>query len=368
MKRGTYIKFRQLGIIIFCWAIFGFIITVYDHLLLHTHNSLGPSEVYSFWMSCIRNVGAGIIGGVLGGSALVFYVNVKYSDKPYGYTIAAVVLFLIFVVMVITIVMAMILVPMRTGKPLSDPLTQAMLKNFLKDVYPLKSALIWLMVVSFTQLLLQVNSKFGYGAFWNIIRGKYQTPQAEKRIFMFLDLNDSTGIAERLGDVTYHALLKEFFSDITNAILDSKGNIYQYVGDEVVISWEYDEGKEGGNCINCFFAIKSFIHERREKYMERYGLVPSFKAGLHSGDVVAGEVGVVKRDITYSGDVLNTTSRIQNMCKEFRVELIASSQLIDDVKAVNHYLLQSLGSIKLRGKENELPLTSISALGDVTTA
>jgi adenylate cyclase len=305
-------------------------------------------------------MGAGLIGGLLGGSVLIFYVNVKYQDKPYAYTILSVVLFLIFVVAIVTAVMGLILVPLRTGRPLSDPFTQRALKNFLTDVYPLKSALIWLIIVAFTQLLFQVNSKFGYGAFWNIMRGKYQTPKAEKRIFMFLDLNNSTSMAERLGDVTYHALLKEFYADITNAILDSKGSIYQYVGDEVVISWKYEEGKESANCINCFFAIKSFIHERKQKYMERYGILPTFKAGLHCGNVVAGEVGIVKRDITYSGDVLNTTARIQNMCREFQVELIASNQLIEEVKMIDEFLLQSLGSIRLRGKENELLLTSIS--------
>ena len=176
---------------------------------------------------------------------------------------------------------------------------------------------------------------------------------------MFLDLNNSTGLAERLGDATYHALLKDFFSDITNAILDSQGSIYQYVGDEVIISWEYDEGKDSANCINCFFAIKSIIRERSERYLQRYGVVPSFKAGLHCGEVVAGEVGVVKRDITYSGDVLNTTSRIQSMCKEFHVELIASNYLLDQLNTAGPYLMQSLGSIRLRGKETELSLTSI---------
>lgn len=340
--------------------VFGFIISVYDYLLLHTHYSLGPSPEFSFTTACIRNIGAGLIGGLLGGSTLVFYVNVRYRDKPYGYTILAVVSFLMFVVAVVTIVMGLILVPFRTGLPLSDPISQDALKNFLTDVYPLKSALIWLLIVAFTQLLLQVNSKFGYGAFWNIIRGKYQTPTTEKKIFMFLDLNDSTGLAERLGDSTYHALLKEFFADITNAILDSKGSIYQYVGDEVIISWKYEEGMEGANCINCFFAIKSIIQNRKKEYQEKYGVVPSFKAGLHCGEVVAGEVGVVKRDITYSGDVLNTTSRIQSMCKEFHVELIASNYLIEQLKSVGPYLLKSLGSIRLRGKEAELSLTSIT--------
>jgi adenylate cyclase len=104
----------------------------------------------------------------------------------------------------------------------------------------------WAVVVAFTQLMLQVNSKFGHGEFGNIIRGKYNTPKEEKKIFMLLDLNSSTTIAEQLGNETYHELLKDFFADITNPILDNRGEIRQYVGDDVVVVWSHAEGIETG--------------------------------------------------------------------------------------------------------------------------
>jgi adenylate cyclase len=349
----------QLMAIIIVWLIIGFFISVYDHLILHTSNSLGTSDEYSFLISVARNMGAGLIGALLGGSFLVFFVNVKYQDKPYGITILAVSLSFIFVVAFITVVMGVILVPVRTGKPLTDPVSIAAFKNFLTDTHPIKNGLAWAFVVAVTQLLLQVNSKFGQDAFWNIIRGKYNTPKEEKRIFMFLDINSSTAIAERLGDETYHALLKDFFADITEPILSNKGNIYQYVGDEVVVSWKYEDGIENLHCISCFFDMKFLIHKMEAKYLQRYGLVPSFKAGIHYGKVVAGEVGIIKRDITYSGDVLNTTSRIQNMCKEFKTEVIASNDLTEKLGLLKKYRLQPLGSIKLRGKEKELLLNAI---------
>ena len=97
----------------------------------------------------------------------------------------------------------------------------------------------------------------------------------------------------------------------------------------------------------------------REKYIKRYGLIPSFKAGIHCGKVVAGEVGIIKRDITYSGDVLNTTSRILTMCKEFNAEILSSAELISKLSLKN-YAAQPLGSIKLRGKEKEVLLSSLS--------
>jgi adenylate cyclase len=255
--------------------------------------------------------------------------------------------------------LGVISVPIRTGKPLSDPVSVEALRNFLTDTSRIKNVLSWSVIVALTQLLLQINSKFGHGALGNIIRGKYNTPKEEKRIFMFLDLNSSTSMAEQLGDETYHELLKDFFSDITNPILDNNGEIYQYVGDEVIVAWKYEDGIKDNQCVKCFFDIKVHINSMRAKYLKRYGLIPSFKAGIHCGKVVAGEVGIIKRDITYSGDVLNTTSRILTMCKEFNAEILSSAELISKLSLKN-YAAQPLGSIKLRGKEKEVWLSSLS--------
>jgi adenylate cyclase len=95
-------------------------------------------------------------------------------------------------------------------------------------------------------------------------------------------------------------------------------------------------------------------------------MVPTFKAGMHCGDVVAGEVGLVKRDITYSGDVLNTTSRIQGMCRQFQVELVMSHNVLQKVSLDDLIELRELGAIKLRGKENELLLFTVKRFRNVS--
>jgi adenylate cyclase len=176
---------------------------------------------------------------------------------------------------------------------------------------------------------------------------------------MFVDINGSTAIAEKLGDEKYHQLLKEYFADLTNPILDNKGEIYQYAGDEVIIAWKFEDGIQYNRCINCFFDMKNEIEKHREKYLAKYKLIPSFKAGIHCGKVIAGEVGIIKRDITYSGDVLNTTSRIQGKCREFNTSIIASDELINLLPLTGQYTIQFLGSIKLRGKEKDVELSTL---------
>lgn len=360
MKRSTHLKLKQLRVILVAWMIAGFFMSVYEWLTLDSDVSAGFSSNYSFAVAVIKNMSAGLIGGLIGGSFLVFYVNVRYQDKPYAYTIISVIVMFILVVALISFLMGLIIAPMRTGLPLSHPATVAAMKAFLQDSSHYKAALGWCFVVGTTQLLLQVASKFGPAVFWNIMRGKYNRPKEERRIFMFLDINSSTTIAEQLGNEKYHALLKDFFADITTPILENGGNIYQYVGDEVVIAWDYESGIKDQHCIRCFFDMKQFIQQQREKYQQRYGLVPSFKAGIHCGQVVAGEVGIIKRDITYSGDVLNTTSRILGKCGELREEVIASSELLAQFHSLAAFVSRPLGGILLRGKGKEVLLNALS--------
>lgn len=337
-----------------------FLLTVYDHFTLHTIDSAGPSESYSFRFAVLTNVCAALVAGLIGGSFLVFYVNVKYQDKPYAYTIGAVVVVFFFIIELISFLLGWWVVPHQTGRPMSDPISGEAFRHYFFDSAYVKSALSWSFIIAITQLLLQVVSKFGQANFWDIIHGKYNRPQAEKRIFMFLDINSSTTIAEHLGDEAYHALLKDFFADITVPILENHGNIYQYVGDEVVIAWNYQDGSKNLHCLNCFFDMKLEIQKRKQKYLDTYGIVPTFKAGIHCGRVIAGEVGIIKRDITYSGDVLNSTSRILGKCSELKEEFIASTELLKELNLSGDYISKPLGAMKLKGKEKEMTLNALA--------
>jgi adenylate cyclase len=205
-------------------------------------------------------------------------------------------------------------------------------------------------------------SSFGPGVLWKLVTGKYYHPRDEERVFMFLDLRSSTEIAERIGHKRFFELLRELFQDVTKPVLDSSGDIYQYVGDEVVITWPVPRGIQDGNCIECFFRIERALAAKREEYVARFGVVPDFKAGVHVGAATVGEIGVVKKDIVYSGDVLNTTSRIQEECNRYGVNLLASSELLRRLALEPGYQAVPLGEIHLRGKSEALGLSEVRAV------
>ncbi|NNK59642.1 MAG: adenylate/guanylate cyclase domain-containing protein, partial [Flavobacteriaceae bacterium] len=218
--------------------------------------------------------------------------------------------------------------------------------------------LAWLTLVIFTLIALLVNDKYGPGVFASFLLGRYFHPKREERIFMFLDLRGATTIAEKIGEGKYFNFLKDVIRDSTPAILKSKGEIYQYVGDEIVISWKKNAGTLNSNCLQCFFDIQQQLLDKASYYRENYdGIVPEFKAGLHSGFVMVGEIGVVKRDIAYSGDVLNTAARIQAKCNELGVNILISKNLLVGLGSLpNAFKPREIGEIDLRGKQHSLML------------
>ncbi|HMQ68591.1 MAG TPA: adenylate/guanylate cyclase domain-containing protein [Ignavibacteria bacterium] len=223
--------------------------------------------------------------------------------------------------------------------------------------------IIYLILLSFfINFILQINRLLGQNVLLNYLRGKYQFPLEEELIFMFLDLKSSTTIAEKLGLLKNHEFLNDFFHDMTEPILEYKGRIYQYVGDEIVLTWKPSDGLDYNNCINCFFAIQNKIILKKDYYIKEYGVYPEFKAGLHMGPVITGEMGEIKKDIVYHGDTINTAARIQSECNNFRKRVLISLDLKNELDLEGHFITESMGNIILRGKEKELELFSVDEI------
>ena len=217
------------------------------------------------------------------------------------------------------------------------------------------------------QFMTLISRLLGPNVLINYLLGRYHQPKEEERIFMFMDLRSSTTIAERLGHLQWHYFLNDFFYDIAKPVHNTHGEIYQYVGDEVVISWKIKSGIHRNNCIRCFFGIWNRMAKRRERYIKKYGYEPIFKAGYHVGKVIVGEIGDYKRDIVFHGDTVNTASRIQAECNHYNRRLLMSHTLLDRLDLKKEYTSESITKIKLRGKEEELTLHSLDPVDEIPT-
>jgi len=210
---------------------------------------------------------------------------------------------------------------------------------------------------------MQLDRLLGPGTLMRYIFGRYHRPRKESRIFMFLDLKDSTSIAEQMDVDSYYSLLNDFFHDIAEPVLATKATIYQYVGDEVVLTWSLANGLHDANCVRVFYEIDRTVQRNKPQYLARYGLVPEYKAGLHGGDVISAEIGDLKRDLIYNGDVLNTTARIQSECNRFNARLLVSSHLLEQLMLPHGVTAENVGDVILKGKRQPIGLVRLSHNG-----
>lgn len=222
------------------------------------------------------------------------------------------------------------------------------------DLYPsatISMLVYFTFVILLISFLQQINKKFGNGILLSMITGKYYHPRKERRIFMFLDMKDSTGIAERLGHVQYSRLIQRCIHELSDLITRYKAQVYQYVGDEVVLTWPTDVGLKDMNCINLYFAFRQVLEDRRQYYEKNYNTLPEFKAGIAEGIITVTEVGEIKRELAYHGDVLHTAARLEKMCNKLENNVLITEKMISLLDGKNGYDMKLLGEFRLRGKE-----------------
>ena len=218
---------------------------------------------------------------------------------------------------------------------------------------------VYAILVNFTLIVLrQVNLLLGPGNLMKFMRGEFYYPHEEAVIFMFLDLRSSTTIAERLGHVRYSQLIQDCFSDLA-VVTRFKANIYQYVGDEAVLTWKQAEGLEDHNCLRAFFKFEERLQQKATVYQEKYGTVPVFKAGMNLGKVTVAEVGVVKREIAFHGDTINTAARIQEKCNELDQRLLISEFLQEKLNGTSEFIRERIGTMRLRGRQKTIDLYAV---------
>lgn len=204
--------------------------------------------------------------------------------------------------------------------------------------------------------VFEINQMLGQRVLRNFVTGAYHRPREEERIFLFIDLVGSTGIAERVGALRFHGLLDMFFRGLGDSVVEHEGEIHKYVGDEVIISWPAGKIRKAGAPIACYFAIMDKVASKASTYQEAFGLAPTFRAALHAGSVVTGEMGGVKREIVFLGDTVNTTARIMQTCSDLNEDFLVSQAAMDLTGLPEGISSDVKGPVKLRGREQLVEL------------
>ncbi|MBC7830052.1 MAG: adenylate/guanylate cyclase domain-containing protein [Chitinophagaceae bacterium] len=215
----------------------------------------------------------------------------------------------------------------------------------------------WLLIFFMTQLIIEIIEKYSPGIFLDVFLGKYVHPRIEKRIIMFIDLKDSTPIAEKLGHKDYFRFIRDFIYFISIALIEYNGRIYQYVGDEIVVSWPFNAANTK-RCMDSLIEARKILQKNGESFRRKYDIIPEFRVGIHAGEVTIGEIGLIKKDLAMSGDTMNTTARIRGACSELKQKFIVSKDFIDAID-LKEWQSESLGLVDLKGKDKGIELFAL---------
>ncbi len=298
-----------------------------------------PKFEAPFSYMLLSSLPGGVATGVIFGLLEVFYKQRGHLKTSFGKVVGSRTLIYIAIFMVEGFFASWI------G---SDSLELAM--DYMTSTFTLMNFLLFSIAAFFFHFFKQMGKKFGPGIITSYLTGKYFQPQEEDRVFMFLDLKSSTTIAEKLSHVLYSKLIQDCFYELTGPILKNKGEIYQYVGDEAVITWKQEDGLEAANCLNFFFDFKDRLEKKKTHFLKEYQTFPEFKAGIGMGQVTVAEVGELKTEIAYHGDVLNATARIQGLCNQFEKAFLASASLVQALEGNKGFTFECVGEVELRGK------------------
>lgn len=318
-----------------------------------------PSTGNPYFYSPFSSALLSLLAGLAIGSFEVLFLNKRFRRNSFLYKITYKTVIYMLLIATVTLFISVLGHALELKRSPFDKTVWEYGVNFLFSFAFLTVEVYLALGVGFCLFYLEISDNIGQGVLINFFTGKYHRPIEEERIFMFLDMKDSTTIAEKLGHVRYFQMLSEYYTDLTEPIIDFSGEIYQYVGDEVVVTWKRKKGVSNNNCFHCFFAMKAALSNQADKYQSAYGLVPTFKAAIHLGRVTTGEIGVIKKDIIFSGDVLNTTARIQGLCNQHGVDLLVSEQLLKVLDTESEFNSRPLGEAELKGRNEKVNLFTV---------
>lgn len=314
--------------------------------VLYVMFSDGFVAFYPFVNGAIAGAFAGLAVAVL---ELGLFAGALRRSK-FGYLLL--IRTLTYLVLLTTLILLVIIISrmIRLDQGFSQVLNDPSFHHYIfYEDFPI--VVVYTLALAFSiNFIRMISRKMGQGMLVSYVTGSYRKPVLQERVVMFLKLKNSMAISQQLGPLIFQDFLNDVFHDITESILAHQGTIYEYVEDLIVITWNISQGLDNANCIRCYYHATEELEIRRSKYYAKYGVVPLVYAALHAGELIRVEIGDIKSEIVFHGDVMNTTSRILDQCRVFESDLLVSDALLCRLNLPEIFTSDNKGIVKLKGK------------------
>lgn len=214
-------------------------------------------------------------------------------------------------------------------------------------------------IANFIRLL---SFKIGRGILINFFLGAYHKPRLVSRSFLFIQINNASLVLKEFPVEDYHNFLNKLYKEISLAVIHHQGHIYEYVDNQIIVYWDKNKADWSQSLFNCFLEIQNIVKINEDSFYKNYAIRPQLVFSAHDGEVVQAEIGELKTEIVFHGDVLNTTARIMEIATQEKKCFVFTQNMKDHLS--KNKSINSLGTISLRGKQNSISVYSYdNALG-----
>ncbi|QJE97250.1 adenylate/guanylate cyclase domain-containing protein [Luteolibacter luteus] len=164
---------------------------------------------------------------------------------------------------------------------------------------------------------------------------------------MFTDLENFTNMCERVGDPEkIVATLNDYFERTTCHIFDDDGVVIKFIGDAIFAAWGAPL-PEPQSALKAARAAWKLGHSAK---LVIDGVELQTRIGVHYGEVVAGNIGSVKRvDYTMIGDAVNLASRLESLNKTLGTNTLISEEVRQQID--KEFRTRLVGRLKVKGRK-----------------
>jgi adenylate cyclase len=179
---------------------------------------------------------------------------------------------------------------------------------------------------------------------------------------LFTDIRGFTSISEKMAPQQLVALLNEYFTEMVGIVMQEDGVVDKYIGDAImaVFGAPVPKPNDATNAVRAAVRMRKALGDLNAR-LEARGIAPLRTGiGIHSGEVVAGNIGCDRRmEYTVIGDTVNVASRLETSTKELGVEVLISESTFELTKD----LVEVGPEREIAVKGRERPVLAYQVLG-----